>query len=1080
MINKAIFIFRRLGALPYAMLMALLAGSMLNAAPSPIGTGLLSNITLGALQDTSVVNRTWPQVVNYDLNLDTWAYDVYVPPGYDGTKPYGVMVYITSDAKTGIVLQTASSDKNIIWIAPRYVGNGATSTDRYGAGLLAIYRAKELFNIDPRRVYLSGKSGGARTASALAFYHSEVVCGVAPSSGFALPRLNEVTPDYIPNTSGKSDTYFDYSDSPFLYYYIFDNALHNSIYTTAKTNKLRSYIIGRYGDYREDYFVEAFHCAYEPQGLDCFLYNGPGGHQDPTDAEMEEAINYLDRDDTFPVNANITAGTGGFSGATGLTNISQSGASAIEATSGGNTTYTLTPTLTATAAAKTASTFYWDNANGSTVRWLWEVKDATPTNQKTSFGLWFADENWGGGAPTSVTAGANPGILITITQDGSQNRMVVSARPDSGGETVFYDGYFSFVPAYSTAWTNTQTGYLTGTGSPVEIRMDLNQSRWQLSFNGIKLDGTTNSIASGTEITRDNRRQIYGYWDSATDGSSFWKHDPSTSRNNTWSPFTKSIFTAASGALSGTGSTPAPMELRYVIASDPNLPAPPQPDSTGLVATPVSIGQIDLSWDTSTGADSYNVKWAGTSGGPYKNIATDITSTNYSDKNVLAGTTNYYVVSAKNAGGESANSSEASATTPSAVAYVPFDEGTGTTASDYTDNDFDGTLVNSATWRTGVIGNALDLNGSNAHATLPTGVVEHLGDFTIHGWVYLDTISTWSRIFDFGTGTSVNMFLTPKAGGSDSVRFAITNDGAGGEQRIDGSAALSTGTWTHVAVTLAGTTGTLYVDGSAVGTNSSMNLYPGAIATTTLNYIGRSQYSDPYLDGAVDEFTIVGRAMSSSEISGLASQTVVAYLPFDESSGTSAPDESHHSNVATLNNGAGWTTGMHDNGMSLDGTDDYASLPSGPVAGLTNFTIHTWVYLDTISDWSRVFDFGTGTSTSMFLTPRAGGTGKVRFAITTGGPGGEQQINGTSPLPSGDWTHVAVTLDGSVGTLYVNGVAVGTNSNMSLTPDDLGNTTQNYIGRSQYSDPYLDGVVDDFKIIDRALSADEIADLYRQ
>lgn len=632
------------------LMLFLLGGAVSQAAPSPIGTGLKSNITLGALQNPAVVNRQWTDVVNYDLNLNSWPYDVYVPPSYDGSKPYGVIVYITSDPSTGIVLQTASNDKNIIWIAPRNVGNSANSMDRYGAALLAIYRAKELFNIDPRRVYTSGKSGGARTASALAFYHSEVIHGTAPSSGFALPRLNEVTPDYIPNTSGQPDSYFDYADQPFLYYYLTDNALHNSIDTTAKTNKLRSYILTRYDDYREDYFVEGFHCAYEPQGQTCFLYDGVGTHQDATDAEMEEAIDYLDRTDIFPVNANITAGSGGFAG---MTNISQSGASAVEATSGGSTTYTLAPTLTAVAAAKTASTFYWDNANGSTTRWLWEVKNAAPTNQKTCFGLWFANETWGGGAPVSVTSGTNPGILITITQDGSLNRMIVSARPDSGGEIVFYDGYFSFVPAYSTARTSTQTGYLTGTGSPVEIRMDLNKSRWQLTFNGIKLDGTTNSIASGTQISRDNKRMLFGYWEAAVGGAMFWKHDLYTAWNNTWSPFSKSIFTAATGALSGAGATPSPMELRYVIASDPNLPDPPHPGPTGLAGA-FSSGAANLTWDAFAGATSYTIQRSSVSGGPYTTLQSGITGTSYSDSTVSAGSIYYYTVSATTASGNTA------------------------------------------------------------------------------------------------------------------------------------------------------------------------------------------------------------------------------------------------------------------------------------------------------------------------------------------------------------------------------------------------------------------------------------------
>ncbi|EDY17940.1 autotransporter-associated beta strand repeat protein [Chthoniobacter flavus Ellin428] len=632
-------------------LLFLLCGSLLRAGTWSQGTGLFSGITLGALQNPSVINRTWPQVVNYDLNLNSWLYDVYVPPGYDGSKPYGVVVYITSDPSTGIVLQTASKDKNVIWIAPRNVGNNANSADRYGAALLAIYRAKELFNIDPRRAYTSGKSGGARTASGLAFYHSEVIHGTAPSSGFALPRLAEVTPDYIPNTSGQSDSYFDYSDQPFLYYYLTDNALHNSIEASGRANKLRSYIITRYDDYREDYFVEGFHCAFEPQGQTCFLYDGPGTHQDATDAEMEEAIDYLDRNDIFPVNANITAGAGGFFG---MTNISQSGASAVEATSGGNTTYTLTPTLTAMAVAKSGSTFYWDNANGSTVRWLWEVKNAAPANQKTCFGLWFANETWGGGAPISVTTGSNPGILVTITQNGSQNRMIISARPDSGGEVVFYDGYFSFVPAYSTAWTATQTGYLTGTGSPVEIRMDLNQGRWQLTFNGIKLDGATNSIASGTQISRDNKRSIFGYWEAAVGGAMFWKHDLYTARSNTWSPLTKSIFTAATGALSGAGATPSPMELRYVIASDPNLPDPPLVGPTGLAGS-FSSGAVNLTWDAFAGeTGGYTIERSSVSGGPYTTLQSGISGTSYLDSTVTAGTIYYYTVFATTASGNTA------------------------------------------------------------------------------------------------------------------------------------------------------------------------------------------------------------------------------------------------------------------------------------------------------------------------------------------------------------------------------------------------------------------------------------------
>ena len=51
-----------------------------------------------------------------------------------------------------------------------------------------------------------------------------------------------------------------------------------------------------------------------------------------------------------------------------------------------------------------------------------------------------------------------------------------------------------------------------------------------------------------------------------------------------------------------------------------------------------------------------------------------------------------------------------------------------------------------------------------------------------------------------------------------------------------------------------------------------MTLSPSSLGSTNQNWIGRSQYSaDPYLDGRVDDFRIYNRALSSSEVSALAS-----------------------------------------------------------------------------------------------------------------------------------------------------------------------------------------------------------------
>ncbi|WP_425397866.1 LamG-like jellyroll fold domain-containing protein [Aeoliella sp.] len=175
----------------------------------------------------------------------------------------------------------------------------------------------------------------------------------------------------------------------------------------------------------------------------------------------------------------------------------------------------------------------------------------------------------------------------------------------------------------------------------------------------------------------------------------------------------------------------------------------------------------------------------------------------------------------------------------------------------------------------------------------------------------------------------------------------------------------------------------------------------------------------------------------------------------------------------TLMGSSGWASGVDGNALRLTG--GHVNLPNGVVSGLNQATIATWFYLDSVDTWSRVFDFGSGINVNMFLTPQAGGSGgPLRFAIKTASSGAEQQLNGPS-LASGQWYHVAVTLTGSGGTLYLDGVPIATNDSMSLTPADMGSTTQNYLGDSQYAaDPPLRGRIDDFRLYAEALPAKQI------
>jgi Right handed beta helix region/Fibronectin type III domain len=102
----------------------------------------------------------------------------------------------------------------------------------------------------------------------------------------------------------------------------------------------------------------------------------------------------------------------------------------------------------------------------------------------------------------------------------------------------------------------------------------------------------------------------------------------------------------------------------------------PPPAPTNLVATPGN-GQVSLSWNASSGATSYNVKRSTTNGGPYTTIATGVTATNFTNTQLVNGTTYFFVVSAVNSAGESGNSNQASATPLGTPPAAP----TGLTAS---------------------------------------------------------------------------------------------------------------------------------------------------------------------------------------------------------------------------------------------------------------------------------------------------------------------------------------------------------------------------------------------------------------
>ena len=284
--------------------------------------------------------------------------------------------------------------------------------------------------------------------------------------------------------------------------------------------------------------------------------------------------------------------------------------------------------------------------------------------------------------------------------------------------------------------------------------------------------------------------------------------------------------------------------------------------------------QINLTWNALTNATSYNVKRSTTNGGSYTLIASGVTATNYPDAGLAGGTVFYYIISAVVSGSETPNSTQATATTfsptyGSLVHRYSFNESGGTSAADSIAGPiWNGTLPGGGTLSGG---NVTLSSASQNYVSLPAGIVSSLSNFTVMAWVKLNSTANWSRILDFGNDTTSYLFLTPQNGNTGTLRFGITTNGSGsGQQQINCGSTLSIGAWYQVAATLSGNTGILYLNGVAVGTNSGMTLKPLNLGSTGNNYLGKSEYADPYLDGSLDEFRIYSAALSPAEIAATA------------------------------------------------------------------------------------------------------------------------------------------------------------------------------------------------------------------
>jgi rhamnogalacturonan endolyase len=313
--------------------------------------------------------------------------------------------------------------------------------------------------------------------------------------------------------------------------------------------------------------------------------------------------------------------------------------------------------------------------------------------------------------------------------------------------------------------------------------------------------------------------------------------------------------------------------------------------------------------------------------------------------------------------------------------------------------------------------------------------------------------------------------LVPTSAASPPTISAVSVTPANATVAVNGSQAFAA-----VATGSTGSPLAVNVDWSAtLGTITPAGGYaaPSAAGSGTISAVARITRTPGYSTGTGSS-TAIADSLTATGSTAVLVRNADTWLMANETAGASLTDASGNGNDATLTGATSFVAGRQGNAVKFAG--GFATLPVGIVSGLTDFTIAAWIKPDSIATWQRIFDFGSSTSSSMFLTTRPSSTGGLRFAINAGS--GEQQVNSSVPLTAGIWQHVAVTLRGSTATLYLDGAAVGTNASVSLRPSALGHTTSNFIGKSQFAaDPALAAAVDDFRIVARGLTAAEVAAL---
>jgi hypothetical protein len=202
---------------------------------------------------------------------------------------------------------------------------------------------------------------------------------------------------------------------------------------------------------------------------------------------------------------------------------------------------------------------------------------------------------------------------------------------------------------------------------------------------------------------------------------------------------------------------------------------------------------------------------------------------------------------------------------------------------------------------------------------------------------------------------------------------------------------------------------------------------------------------------------------------------LIGWWKMDETSGTVAADSSGYGNDGTVVGGAQWVSGYIDGALDFDGDDDYVDCGYDPIFDTANeMTAAAWVTIRSIpTAWACVIAKGeySWRISNENLDPR------FHFGITIWSAS-NPSISGPTLVGYDEWHHVAGTYDGERINVYLDGSVDAT----VATTSPIGvNAANVLIGENpEAAGRNWDGMIDDVRLYNRALSQAEISELMPQ